>query len=179
MLLVSAIHSSAAENATIRFLSYNIHHGAGIDGKLDLKRIARVIRSASPDVVSLQEVDRKTGRTGGVDQAAELARLTNMNFSFGASMDFDGGKYGNAVLTRFDIIKTQVVSLPGEPRSALCVTLKTTAQAPSPGQFLFIATHLDTDKQPRMESVPLIEEFYRKSPKLPAVRSCGRAEAPA
>ena len=45
-------------------LSYNIHHGEGTDGKLDLARIAAVIKAAKPDLVVLQEVDRNTTRTG-------------------------------------------------------------------------------------------------------------------
>ncbi|MEX2025646.1 MAG: endonuclease/exonuclease/phosphatase family protein, partial [Pirellulaceae bacterium] len=60
----------------LRVLTYNIHHGEGIDGKLDLPRIARVIESVDPDLVALQEVDRRVERTGSVDQPAELARLT-------------------------------------------------------------------------------------------------------
>ena len=44
---------------TLRVLTYNIHHGEGTDGKLDLDRIARVIKAAEPDIVALQEVDQK------------------------------------------------------------------------------------------------------------------------
>jgi hypothetical protein len=42
----------------------------------------------------LQEVDRKAKRTGGVDQAAEYARLTTMHAWYGAAMPFQGGEYG-------------------------------------------------------------------------------------
>ena len=113
----------AGSGHAIRVLCYNIHHGAGMDGELDLKRIARVIKSASPDIVSLQEVDKQTERSHGVDQAKELARLTGMQYAYGASMPFQGGEYGNAVLTTFPIRASETVPLPGEPRSALCVTL--------------------------------------------------------
>ena len=99
--------------AQIRILSYNIHHGAGVDGKLDLERIAKVISSVSPGIVSLQEVDRKTERTGGVDQAEELGRLTGMKVLFGASMPYQGGEYGNAVLTKFKVLDSKVRPLAG------------------------------------------------------------------
>ena len=46
------------DETILRVLSYNIHHAAGTDGKLDLTRIANVINSVKPDVVSLQEVDQ-------------------------------------------------------------------------------------------------------------------------
>lgn len=68
----------AAEPLEIRILSYNIHHARGMDDKLDLPRIAAVISSVQPDLVSLQEVDQNVTRSENVDQPAELARLTEM-----------------------------------------------------------------------------------------------------
>ena len=47
---------------------WNIHHGEGTDGKIDLQRLADVIAKESPDVVMLQEVDRNMPRSGKVDQ---------------------------------------------------------------------------------------------------------------
>ncbi len=91
--------ATAAEPFRIRVLCYNIHHGEGVDKKLDLDRIAKVILSVSPDVVALQEVDRKTKRTNHVDQSSELARLTKMKVVFEKNIDFQGGHYGNAVLS--------------------------------------------------------------------------------
>ena len=84
---------------TLRILAYNIHHGAGNDEKLDLERIARLVHSLDPDLVALQEVDDRTERTGRVDQAAELGRLTGMAWAFGSFMDYEGGRYGMAVLS--------------------------------------------------------------------------------
>ena len=50
--------TSHAEDAlSLRVVTYNIHHGVGVDGKLDLNRIAEVIRAAKADLVALQEVD--------------------------------------------------------------------------------------------------------------------------
>src|SRR5215213_773903 len=86
-----------AKPKPLRVLSYNIHHGEGTDGKVDLERIAKVITVAAPDLVAVQEVDRKTRRTNGVDQAAELGRLTRMHVEFGKAIDYQGGAYGLAV----------------------------------------------------------------------------------
>lgn len=88
---------------TVRVMNYNIQHGEGVDGVIDLSRIAAVIANAGADVVGLQEVDQKTTRSSGVDQAAELGRLTGMNYYFGRSINYQGGGYGNAVLSRFPI----------------------------------------------------------------------------
>ena len=161
--------SYAAEKGAIRVLCYNIHHGVGVDGKLDLKRIAKVIKDASPDIVSLQEVDNGTKRTKGVDQAKELADLTGMKFTYGASMDFQGGEYGNAVLTRFDISGKKVVPLPGEPRSALFATLKLPENQYTVNELLFIAAHLDLSAKARLRSVELIEAQFDAMPDQVAI----------
>jgi len=57
-----------------RLATFNIRHGVGADGVLDLERVAAVIEQASADVVCLQEVDRNWGaRSGFQDQTAWLA----------------------------------------------------------------------------------------------------------
>jgi len=89
--MVSSVH--AEESSRIRVLSYNIHHGEGTDGKLDLARIAKVIEAAKPDLVALQEVDVEAQRSGKVDQAQELSRLTRLHVAFGPSMDFQGANH--------------------------------------------------------------------------------------
>lgn len=130
--------------AELRVLTYNIHHGEGTDGKLDLKRIADVILSARPDLVALQEVDNRTQRTGQVDQAAELARLTGFHAVFGKAFDFQGGQYGAAILSRWPFEKTEPRVLPGseghEIRPALTAWIKTGATGPD---LTLISTHLD------------------------------------
>src|SRR4030095_13030808 len=103
--LAFALLPTACRNKTpptsLRLVTYNIHHGEGNDGSIDLPRLAHVTQSLHPDLVALQEVDIKTARTGQVDQAAELARLTGMHYVFGKAIDFDGGQYGNVVLSRY------------------------------------------------------------------------------
>src|SRR5690606_4366306 len=111
-MLFVAVAADAAEPLRLRVLSYNIHHAEGVDGKLDLERIAEVIRAAKPDLVALQEVDRNARRTGSVDQPAELARLTEMQVVFGSNIELQGGHYGNAVLSRFPIASERNHLLP-------------------------------------------------------------------
>ena len=88
----------------LRVMTYNIHHAEGLDGKVDLERIANVIRQSNADIVALQEVDKNTRRTGGIDIPADFARRTWMNIVFGANLDnFQGGQYVTAILIRFPI----------------------------------------------------------------------------
>lgn len=63
-------------------MTFNIRHGRGMDNEINLPRIARVIAEAGAKVVALNEVDRRTRRSGGVDQIRELAHLLDMEYAF-------------------------------------------------------------------------------------------------
>jgi endonuclease/exonuclease/phosphatase family metal-dependent hydrolase len=100
--------SSASANAarkSLRVMTYNIHVGVGMDKKLDLERIALVITNEHPDLVGLQEVDRGVKRTELRDEIVELAKLTGMEYAFAHNLDYQGGQYGVAILSRFPIQK--------------------------------------------------------------------------
>ncbi|HWE41192.1 MAG TPA: endonuclease/exonuclease/phosphatase family protein, partial [Gemmatimonadaceae bacterium] len=133
----------------LRVLVYNIHAGMDAAQVPSLDRVAAVIRDAGADVVLLQEVDSVVQRTGRVDQVAVLGSLTGLHGVFGRSLDFQGGGYGIAVLSRWPIVAGSVVRLPvfppqeraggsHEPRSALWV------EVAAPGAHLHVInTHLD------------------------------------
>jgi len=88
---------------TFRVMTYNIHHGEGLDGKVDLQRIADLIKREQADIVALQEVDKGVERTARRDCPGELAALTGMSCVFSNNYHYQGGEYGNAVLTRFPV----------------------------------------------------------------------------
>lgn len=148
-----------------RVLTWNIHHVEGVDGKLDLERQAAFIKKVEPDAVFLQEVDVKTTRTGGVDQAAELGRLTGMEATFGKAMDYGGGQYGNAILTRTKVAASKVIPLPGgtEPRAALAVEVKDTHGLSADGKLTLVCVHLDHQAAEAREThaKQLAEEFAK------------------
>jgi endonuclease/exonuclease/phosphatase family metal-dependent hydrolase len=95
-----------ALSQTLRVMTYNIHVGVGMDKKLDLTRIAGVINAEHPDLVGLQEVDRGVTRTQRIDEIAELAKLTRMDYAFAFNLHYQGGQYGVAILSRFPIRAT-------------------------------------------------------------------------
>ena len=142
-IFVAMMTEPASEPPTLRVLTYNIHHGEGEDGEFDLERLAEVILDAAPDVVALQEVDRGTRRSSGVDQAAVLGELTGMHSTFAEAMPYDGGSYGEAVLSRWPLVDSKGHALPfqegQEPRTALAVRLRPDNGLP---EFLFVGTHL-------------------------------------
>ena len=91
---------------TLRVMTYNIHVGVGMDKKLDLPRVASVINAQHPDLVGLQEVDRGVTRTQRIDEIAELAKLTRMDYAFAFNLRYQGGQYGVAILSRLPIMAT-------------------------------------------------------------------------
>lgn len=130
----------------LRVLSYNIHHGRGIDDQVDLERLAKVVNDCHPDLVALQEVDNRTQRTDGVDQTVELARLTGLHAQFARQIDFEGGQYGQALLSRWPLSDLQIHWLPGEPERERRIVA--TCSVDLPGKpLVFGTTHLHHNNQ--------------------------------
>jgi endonuclease/exonuclease/phosphatase family metal-dependent hydrolase len=97
--------------ATIRVMTYNIFAGNDLQRQSNLTRTGALMDSLHVDIVLLQEVDRRTARSGRVDQAVVIAEHAGMHVVFGSSMNFDGGEYGNAILSRWPIQTSRVVPL--------------------------------------------------------------------
>lgn len=99
--------------------SYNIEHGESC--RFDWGKLASHIIECSADLVGLQEIDIGTMRIGGQDTMAELRHATGIQYSaFIPTMNYDGGRYGTAILSRFPIKSFEVINLPSqnyEPRS--------------------------------------------------------------
>ncbi len=111
-----------------KILTYNVHRCVGVDRRLDVGRIAEVIASCEPDIVALQELDVGRRRTGGMDQAHEIAQRLGMSFHFNAALRVEEEQYGDAILTSLPERLIKAGPLPGldprvplEPRGALWV----------------------------------------------------------
>lgn len=103
-------------------MTYNIHFGHGRDGRVDLHRIARVIRSVKPDLIALQEVDYLRRRSGRVAQGEAIARLLEMDYAAGHNWFLDEGAYGNVFLARWPVRRVENIDLSVyryEPRGCL------------------------------------------------------------
>lgn len=159
------------QNLRLRILSYNIHHAEGVDGKLDVPRIAQVILSVDPDLVALQEVDKNTIRTGKVNQDIELSRLTKMNSVFGSNITFQGGQYGNAILSKFPIIKNKNFLLPNVDSGEQRGLLQSRIQISNKENVLFFSTHLDHRRSDteRLASAKAINQIISLDNKSPAI----------
>ena len=160
----------SAAPIVVRVMTYNIHHGRGMDERVDLDRIGKLIREQNVDLVALQEVDKGTQRTDGIDIAADLAALTGMHFVFEKNIDFQGGEYGNAILSRHPILTSTnrhyKMLRPGEQRGMLSATIEVNGR-----KLIFVATHLDYRPDPaeRISNVGEIEEFVSASGTNPII----------
>lgn len=170
---------SPGAGTAARFLTYNIHHGAGgddcttppaapgappnADCGLDLERIAAVIRAEQVDVAGLQEVDRFWGRSGMVDQAAHLGILLGMQTCYGANLSHPpdthsaaAHEYGTLILSRHPIVSCDNTLLPragptSEQRGLLMAAVRVG------GTLLrFSDTHLHTQEADRRLQVDAI-----------------------
>ena len=159
--VVLVISAPVDARRSIRVMTYNIHVGVGMDKKLDLQRIADVINKERPDLVGLQEVDRGVERTQRKDEIVELAQLTRMEYAFAPNLDYQGGKYGVAILSRFPIGRIDhrlyQNKREAERRGMIRVEVKIDRKTVN-----FVTTHLDYQYQDgRLFEAEQMLEFLR------------------
>jgi endonuclease/exonuclease/phosphatase family metal-dependent hydrolase len=164
---------SPSEPREIRLLIYNVHAGKDAAGADNLARVAELVRETRADIALLQEVDRGTRRSGQVDQPNVLARRTGFSVAFGKTLDYDGGEYGIAILSRWPIAQQTLMRLrveppqrrsggSYEPRGAQRVIVR----APT-GDLVVINTHLDASR----------EDHYRRQEIVPVLALARHAES--
>jgi endonuclease/exonuclease/phosphatase family metal-dependent hydrolase len=102
-------------------MTFNIEGHASLLNSDHIAEIAETIRKHHPDIVGINEAHRHTWQARFADHAEELRRLTGMNGVFGRSYIFMHGEFGNIMLTRGTIVRSDVHDLPGtgEPRTVL------------------------------------------------------------
>lgn len=155
--------AQAQSTPTLRILAYNIKHGLGMDSVIDLERIARVINDLQPDVVTLQEVDSVVERTKGVDQTTVLGELTGMHSVFGTFFDYQGGRYGMALLSKFPFISHTNHLLPKgvEHRAALAGRIRVGDDGP---EVVVVGIHLVWTGEERYSQAERLIEIFEDEP---------------
>jgi endonuclease/exonuclease/phosphatase family metal-dependent hydrolase len=146
--------SRSPADGELRVLVYNIHAGKDAGGEHNLERVAELVKRTGADVALLQEVDRGTARSGAEDQPATLSAATGFSPTFGRTLDYQGGEYGIAILSRWAATESSVQRLrveppqeraggSYEPRGALI------ARTDAPyGRLRLLNTHLDASRAP-------------------------------
>ena len=119
-------------------MSFNIQGHSSLLREEHIHDVAKTILKYRPDIVGINEAHRRTWQARFGDHIAQLERLTGMRAAFGRSYNFLGGDFGNAVLTRGQIVNADVKALPGtgEPR-----TLFETIIRVNGGTVQFYVTH--------------------------------------
>ncbi|MBQ3079167.1 MAG: endonuclease/exonuclease/phosphatase family protein [Clostridia bacterium] len=103
----------------LRIMCYNIQSGRNNFGRISVDEAPEVINRYSPDIVGLCEVRMFTEDLGGLMQAKYIAEKTGMHYAFAKAIDYLGGEYGVALLSRFPIEsfeKTNVEQIPENER---------------------------------------------------------------
>ena len=108
----SPVHGADASKTSVRVLCYNIHYGQGNDGVYDIPRLADVINAAKPDLVALQEIDVHVKRSGRLHELRILADKTGMVAHFGPTQHYEGGLFGNGILSKLPVHDVHIQPLP-------------------------------------------------------------------
>jgi endonuclease/exonuclease/phosphatase family metal-dependent hydrolase len=96
----------------LRLLSYNIHRAIGVDRRFRPDRIAEILAAHDADVVLLQEVDEGVPRSRELDLARELATAAGYPYlAVGHNVTLRRGRYGNATLSRHEIVRERNIDL--------------------------------------------------------------------
>ncbi len=143
--------NAALQDLSLRVMAYNIHHAnpPSRPDSIDIPAIVRTIKAQNPDLVALQEIDSDTQRSGPGNQAELIAESLGMKVFFGKSINYGGGDYGVAILSKFPISEGTVHRLPtktgtdGEKR--VLATVK--VALPDNRYIRFGSTHLDSQKE--------------------------------
>lgn len=163
---------------SLRVATYNVHHGADVDDRLDLARTAAMIAATGAELVGLQEVDRHwSERSAFADQAGWLAERLGMRVAYAANLDLqhpvavglERRQYGTAILSRHPIRSFVNSSLPGvhggEPRGFLAADLDVPTGEGTPESLCFATTHLsEASPRAREKEVARIRELLGPAP---------------
>ncbi len=139
-------------------MTYNIRGTKGMDNRRSARRIAGVIRESGAQIVCLQEVHQRLPYSRMIDQPKVLARELGMHVAFGINLKIGVGNYGNAILTSFEMTRTEnhALTSKGEPRGALEVGLLT-----PDGPLTVFCTHFGLDSDERAQQGRELAEWVK------------------
>ncbi len=140
-----------------RLVSYNIHSGIGRDKKCDFQRIGQFLANSGADIVLLQEMDTRPPERNTEKDINDICANNTYQLVSSPTITETEGWYGNAVLTRFDIISrvTIDVSQQGrQPRNIQVVELKT-----EKGPLTVVNTHMGLKKRERRTQLSLLYDY--------------------
>ena len=128
-------------NASVKIVSYNIK--AGLDSSIE--SIATAIKTMSPDIIALQEVDEKNRRSNGLSQTEIIAKTTGLYSAFCSSTEYRGGFYGHTLLSKHAISNLQKYLLPmikDKEQRSFCIADVNVGTISKPQNIIIVFAHL-------------------------------------
>jgi endonuclease/exonuclease/phosphatase family metal-dependent hydrolase len=101
---------SSSEKGTLTVMTYNIHQGYNMDGKIDPWKILQPIKKISPDILVLQESDMNRVSSTNVDMVQWLSCQLDMYCYSGPSTRDQ--IYGVCILSRFPLSNMATYFMP-------------------------------------------------------------------
>lgn len=149
----------------LKAVTFNMCHGQGLDGIIDVRRQADFLKKLKPDIIFLQEIDMYTQRVDNKDQIYSLSKHVGLPYrSMGINIKYKNGFYGDGLLCRFPIEYSTNYLMPliddtHEQRGLLHnkISFGTT-------RINLFSIHLSTNEKERLLS---IKELIRIIKKLP------------
>lgn len=162
--------STVDSSRIVKVLSFNILHGATTRGDFNLDLIAKVIKDSRADFVAMQEVDYRTKRARKYDLVTELGWRAKMIPLFAKAMSYDGGEYGEGVLSRYTLLQSRNIALPYTPGNEPRAAVEISTVLNSGDTISFVGTHLDhlENAKDRLAQANKINEVF-SSNKFPTI----------
>lgn len=164
----AALPGAGERPAGTLIASYNVHKCVGVDGKFDPARIATVIREIAPDIIALQEADKRFGARHGLLDLARLKDETGLvPVPIESANAAAHGWHGNVVLFRQGLVRdVHQVALPGlEPRGALVVDIDIEGGA----ELRIVAAHLGLLRRSRSQQARMLIDIMKARDERPTL----------
>jgi endonuclease/exonuclease/phosphatase family metal-dependent hydrolase len=145
----------------LRVVTYNIHRAIGVDRRFHPQRVADILLHLNADVVMLQEVDEGVPRSRELDLAKELATATGYpHYAVGHNVTLRKGRYGNATLSRFPILRERNIDLTiGRRKRRGCQHTRIAVEEPGrrrPHRLEVFNVHLGLSARERHQQLQLL-----------------------
>ncbi|HXV74897.1 MAG TPA: endonuclease/exonuclease/phosphatase family protein [Candidatus Polarisedimenticolaceae bacterium] len=160
----------------VKVVSYNIHRAIGVDRRFRPRRVSEILRHHDADIVLLQEVDEGVPRSRELDLAREFAvDLDYPHYAVGHNVALRKGRYGNATLSRFPILRERNIDLTidgRKRRGCQHTTLEIERVAGQPQHLEVFNLHLGLSARERARQIGRLvhsQEYAGLDPRRPSL----------
>lgn len=146
---------------TFTVMTYNIASGHKPDGGRNESLINDYFKLKNPDIIGLNEVDINTERSNNTNLLSVISDKLDYNSVFSKSIDFQGGHYGNGLLTKYNILSQEQKLLYNEQGSEQRSLLHTVINIQDFNTNVLL-THLEyNNKDVRTKQLEYIKDYIQ------------------